>query len=147
MAELAPPRVFISYSHDTPAHQDRVLDLANRLRAHGIDASIDQYVPFPGARLAELVRSRNPEGAVVLLVCTETYLRRVNREEETGMGHGVLWEAQIIKQAVYDAGSVNKKFVPVLFADGSHEHVPTPIRGASIYRIEADEGIGASTAC
>ena len=27
------PVVFISYSHDTPAHVDRVLGLANRLRA------------------------------------------------------------------------------------------------------------------
>ena len=140
MAELAPPRVFISYSHDTPAHQDRVLDFANRLRAHGIDASIDQYVPFPGEGWPNWCEAEIRKAQFVLLVCTETYLRRVNREEEPGKGHGVLWEAQIIKQEVYDAGSVNKKFVPVLFADGSHEHVPTPIRGASIYRIEADEG-------
>jgi hypothetical protein len=40
----APPRVFISYSHDSAAHEDRVLALANRLRGDGVDATIDQYV-------------------------------------------------------------------------------------------------------
>ena len=39
----APPKVFVSYSHDTVEHQERVLGLADRLRADGIDAEIDQY--------------------------------------------------------------------------------------------------------
>ena len=41
------PRVFISYSHEAEKHQQRVLDLADRLRADGIDAEIDQYNPAP----------------------------------------------------------------------------------------------------
>ena len=41
------PKVFISYSHDSEAHEDRVLDLANRLREDGIDAEIDQYETSP----------------------------------------------------------------------------------------------------
>ncbi|MCP4656050.1 MAG: hypothetical protein GY856_11605, partial [bacterium] len=32
------PRVFLSYSHDSDEHRDRVLALADRLRADGIDA-------------------------------------------------------------------------------------------------------------
>ncbi len=36
-----PPRVFIGYSHDPPEHVDRVLDLADRLRAEGVDARLD----------------------------------------------------------------------------------------------------------
>jgi selenocysteine lyase/cysteine desulfurase len=43
----APPKVFISYSHDSPEHEDRVLGLANRLREDGIDAEIDQYEISP----------------------------------------------------------------------------------------------------
>ncbi len=38
-----PPKVFISNSHDSPEHIDRVLALANRLRADGVDAEVDQY--------------------------------------------------------------------------------------------------------
>jgi hypothetical protein len=36
-----PPRVFISYSHDSEAHRERVLALSERLRADGIDADLD----------------------------------------------------------------------------------------------------------
>jgi hypothetical protein len=41
---LTPPKVFISYTHDSNEHADRVLDLANRLRRDGIDADVDQYI-------------------------------------------------------------------------------------------------------
>jgi hypothetical protein len=47
MPEPKPPRVFISYSHDSPEHQDRVLDFADRLGADGVDATIDQYEQSP----------------------------------------------------------------------------------------------------
>ena len=32
------PKVFISYSHDSPEHSARVLEFANALRGHGVDA-------------------------------------------------------------------------------------------------------------
>ena len=41
------PKVFISYSHDSADHEDRILQLTNRLRREGIDALIDQYQPAP----------------------------------------------------------------------------------------------------
>ena len=39
------PTALISYSHDSPEHEARVLDLCNRLRARGIDAFVDQFLP------------------------------------------------------------------------------------------------------
>jgi hypothetical protein len=38
----AAPTVCISYGHDSPEHEDRVHDIANRLHEDGIDAEIDQ---------------------------------------------------------------------------------------------------------
>jgi hypothetical protein len=35
-------RVFISYSHDSGPHCQRVLDVADQLRAHGLDVHLDQ---------------------------------------------------------------------------------------------------------
>ena len=81
------------------------------------------------------------QGAFVLIVCTETYLRRFNLEEEPGIGPGVAWEGRLIKQLLYNAGSVSNKFVPVLFADGSHAHVPVPLAGATIHRVETAAGL------
>jgi Sulfatase-modifying factor enzyme 1/TIR domain len=140
MVDATPPRVFISYSHDSDEHRDRVLGLADRLRADGIDAMIDQYIQSPPEGWTTWCEGEIRKASFVPMVCTETYLRRVNGEEEPGKGYGVLWEARLIRQHVYDSGSVSSKFVPVLFADGSHDHVPTPVKGGSIYRVESDEG-------
>jgi tetratricopeptide (TPR) repeat protein len=41
------PKVFISYSHDSLEHRDRVWALSNRLRRGGIDCQIDQYEESP----------------------------------------------------------------------------------------------------
>ena len=41
------PQVFISYSHDSPEHQRRVLELSERLRADGIDAGSISTPPGP----------------------------------------------------------------------------------------------------
>ena len=38
------PRVFLSYSHDSDAHRERVLALSEPLRQDGIDTILDQYV-------------------------------------------------------------------------------------------------------
>ncbi len=52
----------------------------------------------------------------------------------------MLWEARLIRQHLYDAGSISVKFVPLLLADGSTAHVPTPVKGGTIYRVETPEG-------
>jgi hypothetical protein len=137
----APPKVFISYSHDTVAQQERVLGLADRLRADGIDAEIDQYNVAPPPEGWPLWCERRIEAAdVVLMVCTETYRRRVSGDEERGEGLGVVWEARIIGQLVYDAGAVSDKFVPVLFSDGSPEQIPTPVKGWTRYVVDIEDG-------
>ena len=38
------PKVFISYSHDSDEHRERVLALSERLRADGIETLPDPYV-------------------------------------------------------------------------------------------------------
>jgi hypothetical protein len=135
MSETAAPRVFISYSHDSAEHRDRVLELADRLRADGIDAMIDQYIQFPPEGWPNWCEAEIRKADFVPMVCTETYLRRIDGDEEPGKGHGVLWEARLIKQHLYDAGSVSRKFVPLLFADGLSAHVPAPVKGGTIYRV------------
>jgi hypothetical protein len=40
---MAAPKVFISYSHDSPGHKEWVLELAGYLRTNGIDVIIDAW--------------------------------------------------------------------------------------------------------
>jgi tetratricopeptide (TPR) repeat protein len=130
----------ISYSHDSKAHGERVLALADRLRGDGVDAMIDLYDSNPPQGWPGWCADQIARADFVLMVCTETYRRRVDGNEEPGVGHGVLWEGRLIYQHLYGAGSVSSKFVPVLFADGSAAHVPVPIAGASIHRVETPDG-------
>src|SRR5271169_4335201 len=136
MPEEAAPRVFMSYSHDSAEHRDRVLALADRLRADGINAVIDQYFQAPPEGWPAWCAVQIDTADFVLMICTETYLRRVMRKKEPGLGYGVLWEGRLINQYLYNAGSVSAKFVPLLLADGSDAHVPLPMKGGTIYRVE-----------
>lgn len=135
-----PVRVFISYSHDSPDHEDRVLALADRLREDEIDAEIDLYEQAPAEGWPLWCERQIEAAEFVLLVCTDTYQRRVKGEELHGVGLGVLWEANIIRQHLYQTGGVSDKFIPVLFSDGSPDHIPTTVKGFPRYTVDTDTG-------
>jgi len=79
-------RVFISYSHDSPEHRQRVLALANQLRRDGVEAWIDQYIQDPDEGWIRWMRSQVRQASRVLLVFTEVYQRRFEGDEEEGKG-------------------------------------------------------------
>jgi len=134
------PSVFISYSHDSADHADRVLAFADRLRVEGVDAILDQYESAPPEGWPRWMEHHLDHADWVLMVCTETYLRRVKGEEEPGKGLGVKWEGNLIYNRIYNADVHNGKFIPVLFEDGRVEHIPTPVQGVTRYRIDTPEG-------
>jgi hypothetical protein len=122
-----PPKVLISYSHDSPEHAQRVLELANRLRADGIDCTIDQYLVVPEEGWPLWMERQIRDSNFVLIVCTETYYQRVMGKEGPGKGLGVRWEGDLIYQSIYHAGTTDTKFIPVLFEGGSPSHIPAPL--------------------
>ena len=132
---MTPPTVFISYSHDSPAHADRVLELSDRLRAEGVDCILDQYEAPPPEGWPLWMDKNIGSADFVLMICTPTYFRRVMHMEEPGTGLGIKWEGNLIYNRLYRADSNNTQFVPVLFEDCLPEHIPTPLQGASYYRL------------
>jgi hypothetical protein len=107
-----PPRVFVSYSHDSPAHMDRVLALCDRLRHDGVDTDLDQYESAPPAGWPRWTQRQIEAADVVLVVCTEVYRRRFDGTEEKGRGLGSRWEGAILTQVLYDAAAETGKLVP-----------------------------------
>ena len=67
-----PPQVFLSYSHDSAEHKDRVLALCDRLPKDGIDAWIDQYETSPPEGWPRWCANRVRAADFVLVVCTES---------------------------------------------------------------------------
>jgi hypothetical protein len=134
------PTLFISYSHDSPDHADRVLALSNRLRSDGIDCILDQYEPAPSEGWLRWMDKQIQNADFVLMICTETYYKRVMGEEKPGVGLGVRWEGHLIYQHLYQNGTINTKFIPVLFKDSNDNNIPRPLRGFSYYQIDTDVG-------
>jgi hypothetical protein len=79
------------------------------------------------------------DSAFVLLVCTETYHRRVMKED-AGKGLGVMWESSIIYSHLYSAGVVNEKFIPIVFDRADTRFIPTPLQPTTYYFVGDDAG-------
>ncbi|MEP7137596.1 MAG: TIR domain-containing protein [Chloroflexota bacterium] len=131
--------VFISYSQDSDEHKDRVLQLADRLRDDGIDANIDQYQVAPKEGWVLWMEKEIRDSQFVLMVSTETYLKRVMKED-SGKGLGVMWESSIIYQYLYNAGAVNEKFIPIVFGRENTKHIPIPLQATNYYDVNTKEG-------
>jgi hypothetical protein len=123
-------KVFISYSHDTPEHSKRVLELAWALRNHGIDVELDQFhneeiVDWP--RWCNEQTSRECSDFVVC-VCTVEYRHRIEGKVPPEKGKGVYWEGSLLDDDLYDEKG-NSRLVPIRFDGGAESSIPRFLRG------------------
>lgn len=132
--------VFISYSYDDEKHIEAVLHLSNKLRAEGIDCVLDQYETSPKEGWPMWMDRQIQKAKYVLLVCTETYNKRVMGDELEGQGNGVKWEGKLIYQYLYEDGPNNNRFIPIVFRHEDYQYIPTPLRGSTPYNIETEKG-------
>jgi len=140
MTESGRIRVFISYSHDSRDHKDRVLELADRLCDGGLDCQLDQYEAAPPEGWPRWMTNQVEEADFVLVVCTENYNARFRGKAPKGTGLGGKWEGAVITQELYDAEANNVKFVPVLMCGDDSAHIPVILKGATYYDCSNDEG-------
>ena len=113
------PKVFISYSHDSPEHKRWVSELAAQLRHNGVDAILDQWDLRPGGDLTRFMEAGIKDGDRVLVICTDSYVRKAS-ENEGGVG----FERLIVTaQLVQDLGT--DKFIPIIRQTSGGEKVPT----------------------
>src|SRR5271157_3633120 len=134
------PRVFISYTHDSQEHMDRVWDLSERLRGDGVDCRIDQQEEAPAEGWPRWCRNQVQEAQFVLVVCTETYQRRYEGKEEAGKGLGGQWEGFVTTQELYEAAAKNTKFVPVIFSADESKFIPIELRATTHYDLSTPDG-------
>jgi hypothetical protein len=116
-----PPRVFLSYSHDSEEHVRQAHRLVGRLWDDGIDCAIDQYMPMPTASGAEWMASEI-EGADFVLVV---------------LGQGRLaFESVLLDHRARRPD----RFIPILFEDLPEPSVPAAFRGLTRYRVYRKSG-------
>jgi WD40 repeat protein len=135
-----PAKVFISYSHDSSEHKERVLALAERLREDGVEARIDRYVNgTPAEGWPRWMENQLEWADFILLVCTETYYRRFRGREQPERGRGVDWEGALVTNEIYQDRSLTTKFVPVLFSPTEAKLIPRPLLSHTRYILDTEE--------
>ncbi len=116
--QICPPRVFISYTHETPDHKRWVAALGTDLRKNGVDATLDQWDLALGGDATLFMEKGIREADRVLLICTPTYARKANE----GQG-GVGYERMVVTGELAQKLDTTK-FVCVLRAGSKEESVP-----------------------
>lgn len=105
---MVPPRVFISYSHDSAEHKSWVLDFATTLRNRGIDAVLDQWELRPGDDLPHFMETEIVKCDFIIIVCSEDYVSKANLGEG-----GVGYEKMIVTASLLSQIDSNK-IIPIL---------------------------------
>ena len=132
VTDKVPPKVFISYSHDSPGHKQWVSELAKKLHDVGIETIFDQWHLSPGEDITQFMEQGLRSADRVLVVCTGEYVRKAN----AGQG-GVGYERMIVTaELIKDLGT--KKFIPVVRDSLASDKVPTFL-GARLYVDLSDE--------
>src|SRR4051812_25164180 len=80
------PRVFVSYTHESPDHKRWVARLSTDLMSNGVEAVLDQWELKLGSDVTLFMEKGIREADRVILVCTPTYARKAN-EGEGGVGY------------------------------------------------------------
>ena len=130
MAEY--PKVFISYSHDSPEHKQWVLELGTKLRRNGVDVMLDQWALRPGADFTRFMEHGIRDFDRVLVICTDDYVRKANNREG-----GVGYEVQIVTTELVANLGIGK-FIPIIRQASGKKKAPTCL-GARVYIDFTDE--------
>lgn len=128
------PVVFISYSWDSPEHENWVIRLATRLRENGVDAILDKWdLGLLGNLLPHFMETSISKSNRVICVMTPNYKKKT--ENLTG---GVGYEYSIITAEIF-ADSINtSKFIPLIRRGTDIDAIPAALRGRKYVDMRND---------
>lgn len=131
---MIPPKVFISYSHDSASHKQWVLEFATTLRNRGVDAILDQWDLKPGDDLPHFMEQSLETADFAVMVCTKKYVAKANAGEG-----GVGYEKMIMTSSSLSKIS-DSKVIPIIRENGEPK-VPTFLKTKLYVDFNKDEDI------
>jgi hypothetical protein len=123
---------FISYSWDDDTHRDWVRALAQRLRADGVDVSIDRWAAVPGDQLSAFMEGAIRDNQFVVIICTPRYKHRSDNREG-----GVGYEGDIMTAEIMTSQN-HRKFIPVLRGGAWPQAAPSWLLGKYYINLSAE---------
>ncbi|WP_459379020.1 toll/interleukin-1 receptor domain-containing protein [Serratia sp. ser-z] len=132
-SQKRPPKVFISYSWDSPEHKLWVSSLATWLRQNGIDIILDQWHVRGGEDLITFMERSIGEADRVIIICTENYAQKA-KERSGGVGYeNTLLTNELIK----NLGSY--KFIPVIKQTNTPYTTPSSLSTRLYYDLSGGQ--------
>jgi hypothetical protein len=104
--------------------------LADRLRADGIDARLDQHSLAPPEGWLMWMDGQIRTADFVFLLCTETYLQRIERQEEPGKGGAVLLAKEMRASHSHSFATISMEKTRIFI---SHRREDTALYAGRIY--------------
>jgi len=120
-----PTRVFVSYAHESAAHEDAVRELWLLLRRCGVDAQLDKPAAERRQDWPLWMLDQVGQADYVLVVASPAYKRRAEGQAAPDEGRGVQFEAALIREELYrDRERSFGRFLPVLLPGHTIEDIP-----------------------
>ena len=117
---MHPPKVFISYSHDSKEHLKWVLKLATDLRNNGVDAFLDVWDIRPGDNFTTQINYAINKADHCIIVCTPRYREIAEERRISGVGY----EINLIREASREKKSLHPWILPIVRTGSIKSAVP-----------------------
>ena len=155
MPEEAPPRMCISYCHDSPGHQDRLLALADRLHGEGVGGAEKVLRPIRRRRIG-LVAAAGAVAGMLLAgpaiadpspaaAITECDRLAADPDDPNREGPGVALDKIDAPSAIARCGQAlaqNPNHLRAMFNLGrANERAGRLDEAARLYKLAADQGM------
>ena len=102
------PKIFISYSHDSPVHMQWVSELAAKLRRNGVQIIFDQWHFSSANDPKQFMEFGVKNSDWILVICTDSYVGKANDGEDS-----IGYEPMIVTQKLVEDLGINK-FIPII---------------------------------
>ena len=126
------PQAFLSYFWESDAHRQWVLELGTRLRADGVEVTLDQWHVQPGDQLPAFMEHAVRDNDYVLIVCTPHDAERSNQRRG-----GVGYEGDIMTAEVFTTRN-KRKFIPIFRSGAWEDAAPSWLRGKYCVDLRGD---------
>ncbi len=131
------PKIFISYSHTSREHIDKVIEIAEDLRADGIEVIIDKWHLKEGDDIHAFMERMvsDPTISRVFIICDRGYAEKADRRSG-----GVGTEAQIISPELYSRME-QSRFIPIVTTvdESGRPHLPVFLRNRLYLDFSTDK--------
>ncbi|HUB14031.1 MAG TPA: toll/interleukin-1 receptor domain-containing protein, partial [Acetobacteraceae bacterium] len=107
-------RLFVSYGHESDAHRRRVLELARRLRADGIEVVLDEDPP-PSAGWIKWMEQQVEQADHILVIPGPHYLHGFR--QHGAVPSGARYEGMLISAELERCGGDYRRFLVGLYDD------------------------------